>query len=221
MPPRTGSGCHATLGSSQNFDPITIHAATGSSPNFDPSTGHALVFGRRSNTTTDHVVLGSGTGSDCHATSGSGQNSNPITVRAAVGSGPNSNPSTTHTLGSSRCSDPTIDHTALGFDTRSSPTTGHAALDSDPSSSLTTGHAALGSSPSSGPTTSHSASCNNPTRHAAYSKDLTATLCCFLQRCSLIIGFWWWSVVSQLSSMLFSAILPNHLRAWLCYAIPP
>ena len=201
MPPRTGSGCHATSGSSQDFDPITVHAATGSGPNFDPSTGHALVFGKRSDTTTDHVVLGSGIGSSCHATSGFSQNSNPITVLAVVGSGPNSNPSTAHTLGSSRCSDPTIDHAALGFDkgsgchatldfgTRSSPTTGHAASDSDPSSSLTTGHAALGSSPSSGPTTSHSASRNNPTHHAAYSKDLTATLCCFLQCCSLLIGF--------------------------------
>ena len=160
-----------------------------------------MVFDRRSDTTIDHVVLGSSTGSGCHATSGSGQNSNPITVRAAVGSSPNSNPSTAHALGSNRCSDPTIDHAALGFgkgsgchatldsDTRFSPTSGHAASDSDPSSSLTIGHVALGSSPSFGPTTSHSASRNNPTHHAAYNKDLTATLCCFLQCCSLLIGF--------------------------------
>ena len=60
----TGSGCHATWG----FDPITVYAAAGSGPNFDPSTGHALGSSRCSNPITDHVALGSGTGSDCHTT---------------------------------------------------------------------------------------------------------------------------------------------------------
>ena len=131
--------------------------------------------------TTDHAALGSGTGFSCHATWGF----DPITVYAAAGSGPNFDPSTGHALGSSS-SDPTTDHVALGsstgsgchttsdFGTGSSLTIGNAALDSSPSSDPTSGHTASSSSPGSSPITSHATSHNNPTRHAASSKDPTA-----------------------------------------------
>ena len=124
-----GSDCHATSGSNQNFDPITIHAATSSNPNFDPSIYHALGFGTYSDHTTRKTSLGSDTSSGCHAT--------------------------------------------LDFGTGSNPTTSHAASNSDPSSGPTTDHASLGSNPSSNPTTSHAASHNNPTHHVASRKEPT------------------------------------------------
>ena len=88
-----GSDCHTTSGSSQNFNPITVYATMGFGPNSDPFINHALGSGRRSNPTIDHAALGFGISSGCHATSGSNQNSDPITIiHAAASSDPNSNP---------------------------------------------------------------------------------------------------------------------------------
>ena len=138
-------------------------------------------FGGRSDPTTNHVALGSGTGSNFQATSGSSQNFDPITIHAAMGSNPNFDPSIYHALGFGTYSDPTTRkaslgsdisfgcHATLDFGTGSNPTTSHAASNSDPSSGPTTGHASLGSSP----TTSHAASHNNPTHHVASSKEPT------------------------------------------------
>ena len=110
----TGSGCHATWGS----DPIIVYAATGSGPNFDPSTGHALGSSRHSNPTTDHVVLGSSTGSGCHTTSDFGTGSSPTIGHAASNSSPSS--------------DPTSSHTASSSSPSSSPITGHATSRNNP-----------------------------------------------------------------------------------------
>ena len=56
----------------------------------------------------------------------------------------------------------------------SSPIIGHVALESSLGSNPTNGRATLGSGPSSSPTIGHVASRNNPTHHAASSKDPTA-----------------------------------------------
>ena len=48
----TSFGFQATLGFSQNSDPITVHATAGSGPNSDPSTSHALGSGTHSDPTT-------------------------------------------------------------------------------------------------------------------------------------------------------------------------
>ena len=85
----------------------------GFGPNSDPFINQALGSGRRSNPTIDHAALGFGISSGCHATSGSNQNSDPITIHAAVSSDPNSNPSTSHALGFDRHSDPITDR--FGF----------------------------------------------------------------------------------------------------------
>ena len=177
-------------------------SANGTEADSAPNTGGAHNTGSASVATTDQVALVSGTGSGGHATSASGQNTDPVTVQvaagsgqnsdhmavqAAAGSGLNSEHSTGHVLGSGRSSDAAFSsgqhsdfitiHSAGGSGLSSEPSTGHV-LGSGGTSDHTTVHAALvadtDSGPSSGPTTVHDASCNTPTRQAAFSKDPTA-----------------------------------------------
>ena len=146
-------------------------SANGTEANSAPNTGGGhntgSAPGGRSGATTGQVALVSGTGSGGHATSASGQNTDPVTVQvaagsgqnsdhmavqAAAGSGLNSEHSTGHVLGSGRSSDAAFSsgqhsdfitiHSAGGSGLSSEPSTGHV-LGSGGTSDHTTDHAAL------------------------------------------------------------------------------
>lgn len=169
----TGSGCHATLAYSQNFDPITVQDIAGSSLNSDHSTGHVLgssrIFGAAlGSSRRADAALGSGRSSDATLSFYSGRSS-----IATLGSGK----SFDATLGSSRSSDATLSsgknfdfitiHAAASSDLNSEPSTNHAlgssglsnaALGFDTNfgqnSETSTGHA-LGSDRPCDPTIDH------------------------------------------------------------------
>ena len=161
-------------------------SANGTEANSAPNTGGGhntgSAPGGRSGATTGQVALVSGTGSGGHATSASGQNTDPVTVQvaagsgqnsdhmavqAAAGSGLNSDYSTGHVLGSGRSSDATLgsgrssDATLSLYSVRSSVATlgsgrsSDAAFSSGKHSDFITIHSAGGSGLSSEPSTGH------------------------------------------------------------------
>ncbi|KAK4598696.1 hypothetical protein RGQ29_015947 [Quercus rubra] len=164
-------------------------SANDTEANSAPNTGGG---GSASGATTDQVALVSGTGSGGHATSASGQNTDPVTVQvaagsgqnsdhmavqAAAGSGLNSEHSTGHVLGSGRSSDATLSFYSVrsSVATLGSGGSSDAAFSSGQHSDFITIHSAGGSGLSSEPSTGHvlgsGGTSDHTTDHAALVTD--------------------------------------------------
>ena len=171
-------------------------SANGTEANSAPNTGGGhntgSAPGGRSGATTGQVALVSGTGSGGHATSASGQNTDPVTVQvaagsgqnsdhmavqAAAGSGLNSEHSTGHVLGSGRSSDATLSFYFVrsSVATLGSGRSSDAAFSSGQHSDFITIHSAGGSGLSSEPSTGHvlgsGGTSDHTTDHAALVAD--------------------------------------------------
>ena len=164
-------------------------SANDTEANSAPNTGGG---GSASGATTDQVALVSGTGSGGHATSASGQNTDPVTVQvaagsgqksdhmavqAAAGSGLNSEHSTGHVLGSGRSSVATLSFYSVrsSVATLGSGGSSDAAFSSGQHSDFITIHSAGGSGLSSEPSTGHvlgsGGTSDHTTDHAALVAD--------------------------------------------------
>lgn len=167
-------------------------SANDTEANSAPNTGGVHNTGSASGATTDQVALVSGTGSDGHATSASGQNTDPVTVQvaagsgqnsdhmavqAAAGSGLNSEHSTGHVLGSGRSSDAALSFYSVrsSVATLGSGGSSDAAFSSGQHSDFITIHSAGGSGLSSEPSTGHvlgsGGTSDHTTVHAALVAD--------------------------------------------------
>ena len=155
-------------------------SANDTEANSAPNTGGAHNTGLASGATTDQVALVSGTGSGGHATSASGQNTDPVTVQVAAGSGQNSDHMAVQAAaGSGLNSEHSTGH-VLGSGGRSNAVLGSgrssdAAFSSGQHSDFITIHSAGGSGLSSEPSTGHvlgsGGTSDHTTDHAALVAD--------------------------------------------------
>ena len=155
-------------------------SANGTEANSAPNTGGGHNTGSGSGATTDHATSASGQNTDpvtVQVAAGSGQNSDHMAVQATAGSGLNSEHSTGHVLGSARSSDATLSFYSVrsSVATLGSGGSSDAAFSSGQHSDFITIHSAGGFGLSSEPYTGHvlgsGGTSDHTTDHAALVTD--------------------------------------------------